>query len=427
MDSYLFSNYNIVKHTGDLFWVANTISGAVVQLDERLYDIFCSNSIDKLSSQELDTLIANRIVVSSDLDEKGLLRAMYSKFKYSQKISQIIICPTLECNFACPYCFETRQQGKMSTEIQNETLLFIEKILEKHPQILSIDWFGGEPLLYPQIIEEMSQKIISLCSKYGSEYRFTITTNGYNINSSVLSLFERIRLFEARITLDGDAQTHNKRRILKNGLGTYDVIVKNIISLAEAGIFVKLRVNIDKDNPNGYQHIIDHFSGRKNIFTYPALVVEEDTQSMEQKQKCYSHTEAGYFYKSTYNEYQFRPAFEKLFSSGVCSCVAEQDLSYVIDQNGFLYKCVNDVGHKESSVGHVREGSPLNPSPIAKYMGRDPISEASCENCKFLPVCFGGCVYEKDKRGTHSCPQIKYIFDDLVLEKIKNQESHVHP
>ena len=40
----------------------------------------------------------------------------------------ITICPTLACNFDCPYCFATRGRGKMTPEVQDDVVAFVGRI-----------------------------------------------------------------------------------------------------------------------------------------------------------------------------------------------------------------------------------------------------------------------------------------------------------
>ena len=81
-----------------------------------------------------------------------------------------------------------------------------------------------------------------------------------------------------RITLDGEKEIHDKRRVLCNGDGTFDVIVSNIKKFSEKGIRVKIRVNIDKENVDAYLKVKNVFKDIKNIVIYPARVTEEPTQ-----------------------------------------------------------------------------------------------------------------------------------------------------
>ncbi len=417
--SYVFSKYNIISEKKNIYYITNTLSGSLIRLDKPMYEILKAQNIDALTEKQQILLYNSGILIDSDVDERALIRAAYKAYCRGRKSVTIIICPTLECNFACPYCFEERQYGKMDSNVENKILCYIEKTINLGFETLKVEWFGGEPLLYPEIIERMSCKIIELCKKKSIEYEFAITTNGYCINEKVLSIFSKIHLTEARITLDGTKVKHDQRRFLKNGNGTFDIIISNIRKLSEQGIKVKIRVNIDKQNMEAYSDVKMELFGMKNVWIYPAIVVEEPTQDEIQKNKCYSIDEYDMFHQMMYRKYCFKPTYEGLFKKGVCSCMAEHDNSCVIDHKGYIYKCVNDVGHPEWAIGNVLSETNFRvPRVVSKYLGRDPVSENPCNSCKFLPLCFGGCVYELKRRKVHDCGRVKYLFEDIVADKL---------
>ena len=43
---------------------------------------------------------------------------------------QVTICPTLACNFECPYCFATRGKGKMSEDVQDDVVALVGRMLD---------------------------------------------------------------------------------------------------------------------------------------------------------------------------------------------------------------------------------------------------------------------------------------------------------
>ncbi|MFR3188889.1 MAG: radical SAM protein [Phocaeicola sp.] len=67
----------------------------------------------------------------------------------------IIINPTLNCNFKCWYCYETHERNsKISFETVQSIKKYIQNELNTNCQLKSIriDWFGGEPLIYKEIV-----------------------------------------------------------------------------------------------------------------------------------------------------------------------------------------------------------------------------------------------------------------------------------
>ena len=76
---------------------------------------------------------------------------------------RLTICPTMGCNFDCPYCFEGHRPGVMSAEVQDDVVALAGRMLEaSEARALLVTWFGGEPLLAPGVIESLSGRLSDL-------------------------------------------------------------------------------------------------------------------------------------------------------------------------------------------------------------------------------------------------------------------------
>ena len=93
---------------------------------------------------------------------------------------------------------------------------------------LVITWYGGEPLLAIEPIEELTYKFKEICKQFNIEYSASIITNGYLLTESVCDMLLELDITDAQITLDGNAKIHNSRRPLANGGNTYDTIINNL-------------------------------------------------------------------------------------------------------------------------------------------------------------------------------------------------------
>lgn len=421
-ESYKCSQYNVCTPVSGGYLVMNTITGATVELSNEEYSVLTRNVLS-LQQDILCKLIELGFVVDSNLDEKGLLRYAYNKSKYSSETVRMTVCPTLDCNFACPYCYENRFSGAMSSEIQSATVDFIESQLQqKQSKTLSLCWYGGEPLLYPSIIERISAKLMEYCTANSIRYYCSMVTNGYLITEENIKILKKIQCDDIQITVDGLPETHNKRRILRNGGETFSQIFSSIQLLNARGINVRIRVNIDKDNLQSYHEVEKLFSSLENVTCYPAPVTVEKTQSQEQRCKCFGHDEYEAFYSAVIDYGEFLNILDKSFDNKVRSCMAETDGCYVVDPFGYTYKCLNDVGHPENSIGKVTEPGVNNPAGISKYLGRDPFTEDECKDCKYLPLCFGYCIWECKDKGSHACPPIKYCLTEIMKMKARQVE-----
>ena len=118
--------------------------------------------------------------VICNYDERAALQTMSRAACAAVHGIGLTICPTMGCNFDCPYCFEDHGRGKMSPEVQDDVVALTERMLEASKATdLSVTWFGGEPLLAPDVIESLTQRLMALVEERGGTYSAGVITNGY--------------------------------------------------------------------------------------------------------------------------------------------------------------------------------------------------------------------------------------------------------
>lgn len=130
------------------YYAYNSRSNFFSEISKELYDAFESQNWDSLPD-----------FVIEELKSKELICASNSKFDfyYSQLISfnarnndrttlNLVLAPTTACNFACPYCFESKKNPKT---IDEETIDALAEFVKSHQDAnkVHIHWYGGEPLL----------------------------------------------------------------------------------------------------------------------------------------------------------------------------------------------------------------------------------------------------------------------------------------
>jgi uncharacterized protein len=60
------------------------------------------------------------------------------------------------------------------------------------------------------------------------KYRTQIVSNGYNLTPEKADLLSKYNWQRFQVTVDGPPESHNKRRVLRNGGETFDRIIDNI-------------------------------------------------------------------------------------------------------------------------------------------------------------------------------------------------------
>lgn len=419
----------------------NTFTTAMVTIDKELGSIINNsrinlNNLDQASIDNINAMIEMGLIVDENFDELVNLQMLGSKEKYrNDKELQITIAPTMECNMKCPYCFQSEEikSGMMSFEICDKIVDFIKSKIENRP-ILTVCWFGGEPLLAMDQITYISKKLIELCRNKNVIYSASIITNGYYLtkeNSKLLK--EKCDITSAQVTIDGLAEQHNNKRILKNGGKSFDKIVENIKN-SYSYFDISVRVNVDSDNRDNLSNLIDYLLIKQKLKGKIQLgfapVFEYDDRVDSNYSNFCSKTAYGeetikslkHFLKVDNLDGIHTPAFQP----SVVSCSANVYDTYIFDPDGDIFKCFLTIGKKKYSIGnvyaHIQNSEFVNNLEHKRWL--DATFAEQCENCKYIPICQSGCLYNRlENNRTHICLESKDIIPELLMESYKHYTS----
>ena len=93
-------------------------------------------------------------------DETAALDALGRTGCSSGDTVDLTICPTMGCNFDCPYCFENHFPGVMTESVQDDVAGLAGRMLDEvGAEKLLVIWFGGEPLLAVDVIARLSERL----------------------------------------------------------------------------------------------------------------------------------------------------------------------------------------------------------------------------------------------------------------------------
>jgi uncharacterized protein len=325
---------------------------------------------------------------------------------------ELTLNPTLHCNFGCKYCFEANKPAKyMSDEVENALIDFVKKYNTVNK--IHINWFGGEPLMAFDRIKSITARIKELETNFTA----SIITNGYLLSDEVIDNLESLHINRLQITLDGLAETHNQRRHLVSGKGTFDRILDNIDKLKNKCSDCKLviRVNIDKDNQDEFIKVFRYFYGRyKNTVVVPGFVddvsgcVVSDCFLNREKKANFLIDQYKKYGLNTMGFFPFNDRYE---------CPVRNPYHLVIGPEGEIYKCWNDVGNPKQVVGSLLKNEAVNSTLLTRYyVSGDPFDDPKCVNCFHLPTCGGGCPHSRIAREYN---QVEIDTCDTIKDNVK--------
>jgi uncharacterized protein len=140
------------------------------------------------------------------------------------RITNIILYTTSECNMACSYCLNDLNGIKQApAEVPENYIQTLKDFFAKLTQPrLFLSFFGGEPLLR----QDFCLKVIRAL-EHDKRIRFIFQTNGTLLDTVPAEIASHPQV-GFTISLDGEKDRHDKYRVFKDGCGTWDKIVSNI-------------------------------------------------------------------------------------------------------------------------------------------------------------------------------------------------------
>lgn len=432
---YKESRYNFYMDYDEKKLVFNGVTSAFAEIDEQFLGVIeKANNDDEIDEnvELVSQMHENGFLVEKGFDELKYLKLGNYGSKFESSEFGLTIAPTLACNFACPYCYETPEAGVMSEEVMSSLCELVNKMAEKKKNV-GITWYGGEPILAKNIIENLSDRFIEIANKQNVEYSAYMVSNGYLIDKDVVGMLKKCRVSGVQLTIDGPPGIHNERRRLKSESGdTFWKIVETAKLLKAESIEVHIRINIDKANVDCLEELLDILIendlqdcsvnlGHIKPYTNACASVVDACLNPKDfamlSTKCQSVLVDKGFRATLYPYY---PGLKGNY------CCADSTSAYVIDPKGYMYKCWNDIGNTERSVGNVlncEEMTERNLNVNAEYILWSPFEFEKCVECKMLPMCMGGCPYNGIASGIPECENWKYSLRDTLINIYEQQKA----
>ena len=397
------SKYTYFCNDNDRVLLINTLSKKLMFSNEKETVNHIFQNIEKADAIESDNktfraLAASGFLLADDSNEELIAKKRYWDEVYDNRLG-LTIMPTEQCNCRCPYCYEDFSKPKMDEQTVENLLSFLRKNLIRYNG-LNISWFGGEPLLALDIIEKVSENAISMCHAHRMMYDSSITTNGVLLTEEVLNRLISCRISRFQITLDGAKNTHDQTRVLRNGNGTFDTIINNLLNIKKckkSTIHVNIRINITKESLKDLPELVDFLyetlGGDKRFSFYfrPIGDWKHNIEDASLKENLIPSLDRVYQVLLEHpKKLNYGILYEMLISP---MCFAVKKNHFVLGSDGTVYKCTVYFHEDMNKVGKlVQNGRILwDEEKLARWMNND-FNDSKCNTCFLYAACHGrGC------------------------------------
>lgn len=427
------SKYNLIFEKGDKFFLYNTLSTSIIEIDKHMKGILEEGTINEISCDIKKEFIENGIIVENDFDETAAYLYYYDKHRYADRLSSIniTIVPTYRCNLACSYCSQGQGKLKKDNIVMSEYtatsiisfLKFYVKNSETKIKKIAVDFFGGEPLLAKNICIFLTKSIYDIAKSIDIEPIFSLTTNAVLLDQNVIDSLIKPYNFYIQLTVDGLKDQHNLKRRTQNGKGTFENSIKVLEMLDRNGLKdrIVLRAHIDKNNIFDAEKIINFYKDKTGDF-YFARLKEYSGMNDDFATNCISNANcnASWDYITTKlilkSKFRYHPNFGKCMP-----CSLNSENTFFIDPFLDVYKCTPLLNHKKFRSGTISSDGLYSALPETySQFNRSPKIFNKCLNCITMPTCGSGCAANAFFNNGDVNSSLCEASENLLIEYLKN-------
>lgn len=279
-------------------------------------------------------------------------------------VLHLILMPTESCNFRCTYCYEDFKLKRMAPAV----LRGVKNLLAARAAelaYLDITWFGGEPLLARDVIEDVMEHVQALRRDHPRlAVRSDITTNAWHLTRPVFERLLELGVVRYQISFDGPREHHDRKRVLAGGGGTFDRVWKNVCALREApGEFkVIARVHVDRDNVDLVPRFLDEcraaFAGDSRFEVFLRNLARLGGPN-DAALNVFEHDEDALAIQALERHARDRGLARHDASANASICYAAKANSYLVRADGRLNKCTKALEHPANQIGRIHEDGRL--------------------------------------------------------------------
>ena len=403
------SRYNICLPYEDNYIIFNGITKRFFQVSSHNKETFLqilSAPDDYIGKYDpfLKRMSDEGFIIEDCVDELKIIKQQFNSMNDSV-IYHLMILPTYACNVSCWYCTQKHRNIHLNDEDFERIKKHIAYYLTEHNlQGLHLSWFGGEPLLDFQRIEEISVFAQQFCIEHGLIFYNTITTNGILLSKKYLEKMKELNFTFFQITIDGIQEEHDKVKVVKSK-SAYETTLRNICLIVEniPSAEICLRYNFSMRNlkPDEFISNLNQFLP-KEVRRHVRLAImklwqEEERDVDESLIDCLVNN-------------AWKEGYSVSVGPGFQVCYVDNKHFNCIFSNGKVDKCDNE--DFENCRGRINTNGQIVWSELPLFFSHTVVSHQNeCTNCKYLPLCYGPCPVERDRACKNNSP-LKCRFSD---------------
>ncbi len=368
-------------------------------------------NLSENEKQQINLFTSNKKDLPTDLAEKLRIAGAISNshnFKFKNAKNFRLLKTQISHIFTisiCPYDFTS------GTTISESLIKKIVKFCElKNQRIIRVIWNSNDEnkvKMYSSFLNKELSKVNIICYN-------ALVSNFYNYREKDLIRFKNLKFNNFKFLITSEIILDSiKFQSFLDKLEIMFNYYKHVFYIP----IIKLIFELNEQTQDKFSFINDFISQRygdffqlnysfyTNIYDCPNKIDSEVYENSYEIDNYLKFDESIKNYK--------RPYLKKIADTFLC--YAQYVSSYIIDWNGNVLKCWNDLGKEEKAIYNLKTKMKKNHEIEYQYLMND--STNNCKQCYLNNQCNGGCI----NFNKASCSMKKYL-DKFYRLKIKEQK-----
>jgi uncharacterized protein len=305
------------------------------------------------------------------------------------------------CNLRCRYCYGG---DKFSRPMSNTVMRrAVDLALAERPALFEVAFFGGEPLLHIDLVQETIAYVEQATLRQGlppSHVRYVMNTNGTLVDDHILTMLAPPRPFTTYVSLDGPAAIHDAHRVDAAGNGTFSTVTSNLARFRQRQIAFCLVAVVSPENAGQLGAMV-----RTLLAERPAFIILSPNLHTAWSEESIAALRAGLDDAAAVWMSAFRcghavpvePLHTKILAH-LCEgipCPTRCTLAggaWAVAPSGRLYTCAQIIGEDENdalAIGTVGNG--LDRRRLSELRFQKDRVEEHCAPCALRTRCQSQC------------------------------------
>jgi uncharacterized protein len=404
--------------------IYSTLRGATLQVSRTVLDALYEGALDATEQEAMARL---GILVPDALAEQQQVAGYFDWANANARRFTALVTLNLDCNLACPYCYEDHFRGKSYMSEATADLLvatILNGAMADGKEVM-LDFYGGEALLSIPLLRRIAGPLHEAATRGGTAFSFNLVTNGTLLTRQVVEKLLPLGLEGAKITIDGPPGIHNIQRPFVSGKGSFELIMNN---LKEVCSLLKLQLggNFTRDNYRRFPELLDLLEAEGispdklyMVQFSPVIPKAGEAGLGDFTMGCACINEPWLIEASLHLREEILKRGWNTPKPKLAGCMVEFENDLIVAWDGSIYKCPAFMGWDDLKIGSLDDG--ISDYRDSHHM--DVWKNEECLECPYLPLCFGGCRYlQRLRTGAIDGIDCRKQYLDAALERIVRQD-----